>query len=128
MDRMGIHSSKRLGWVVAFSALMAFYYFIPELEITDSRYVLGTSDAFVRTGSLDMSDCLDCQAICHGRWSLRMALRMVRSFRATAMRATILGLPAATRRSKKALRMGLWRLATMAPMNRAVRTALRPPP
>jgi hypothetical protein len=54
MDRMGIHSSMRLGWVVAFSALMAFYYFIPELEITDSRYVLGTSDAFVRTGSLDM--------------------------------------------------------------------------
>jgi hypothetical protein len=40
MDRMGIQSSKRLGWVVAFSALMAFYYFIPELEITDSRYVL----------------------------------------------------------------------------------------
>lgn len=54
MDRMGIHASMRLGWVVAFSALMAFYYFIPELEITDSRYVLGTADAFVRTGSLDM--------------------------------------------------------------------------
>ena len=51
---MGIHSSMRLGWVLAFSALMAFYYLIPELEITDSRYVLGTSDAFVRTGSLDM--------------------------------------------------------------------------
>jgi hypothetical protein len=44
----------RLGWVVAFSALMAFYYFIPELEITDSRYVLGASDAFLRSGSLDM--------------------------------------------------------------------------
>ena len=54
MDRMGIHSSMRLGWVVAFSALMAFYYFIPELEITDSRYVLGISDAFLRSGSLDM--------------------------------------------------------------------------
>jgi hypothetical protein len=51
---MGIHSSMRLGWVVAFSALMAFYCFVPELEITDSRYVLGTSDAFVRSGSLDM--------------------------------------------------------------------------
>ena len=54
MDRIGIHSSMRLGWVVAFSALMAFYYFIPELEITDGRYILCTSDAFVRTGSLDM--------------------------------------------------------------------------
>ncbi len=54
-----------------------------------------------------MSDCLDCQAICHGRWSLRM----VRSFRATAMRATIFGLPAATRRSKKALTRGLWAFA-----------------
>ena len=54
MDRMGIHSSMRLGWVVAFSALMAFYYFIPELEVTDSRYVLGISDAFLRSGSLDM--------------------------------------------------------------------------
>jgi hypothetical protein len=51
---MGIHSSMRLGWVVAFAALMAFYCFVPELEITDSRYVLGTSDAFVRSGSLDM--------------------------------------------------------------------------
>ncbi len=51
---MGIQSSMRLGWVVAFSALMAFYYLIPELEITDSRYVLGISDAFVRSGSLDM--------------------------------------------------------------------------
>src|SRR5271156_4410823 len=54
MDRIGIHSSMRLGWIVAFSALMTFYYFIPELEITDSRYVLGASDAFVRSGSLDM--------------------------------------------------------------------------
>src|SRR4051812_49573361 len=35
-----------------------------------------------------------------------MALRMVRSLRATAMRATILGLPAARRRSRKALRTG----------------------
>jgi hypothetical protein len=43
-----------------------------------------------RTG---VSYCLGCQALCHGRWSLRMALRMVRSFLATAMRATILGLP-----------------------------------
>ena len=74
------------------------------------------------------SDCLVCQAVCHGRLSLRMALRMVRSFRATAMRATIFGLPAATRRSKKAFKMGLCRLATIAPMNSAVRTASRPPP
>ena len=53
---------------------------------------------------------------------------MVRSLRATAMMATILGFPFATRRSKKAFRTGLCRLATMAPMKRAVRTAVRPPP
>ena len=62
MDRMGIHASKRLWWIVAFSALMAFYYFIPELEITDSRYVLGTADAFVRTGSLDMRRLAEADA------------------------------------------------------------------
>ena len=45
------------------------------------------------------SDCLGCQAVCHGFWSLMMALRMVRSLRATAIRATILGFPAAMRRS-----------------------------
>jgi hypothetical protein len=39
-----------------------------------------------------VSDCLGCQAGCHGRQSLRIALRMVRSFRATAMRATNFGL------------------------------------
>jgi hypothetical protein len=54
MGRMGIQSLMRLGWVVAFPELAAFYYFIPELEITDSRYVLGISDAFLRSGSLDM--------------------------------------------------------------------------
>lgn len=52
----------RLGWVVAFSALMAFYCFIPELEITDSRYVLGISDAFVRSGSLDMRPLVEADA------------------------------------------------------------------
>src|SRR5256885_14683823 len=57
-----------------------------------------------------------------------MALRMVSSLRATAMIATIFGFPAATRRSKKALRTGLCCLATIAPMNRAVRTTVRPPP
>ncbi len=61
MDRMGTHSSMRLRWGVAFSALMA-YYFIPELEITDSRYVLGTSDAFVRSGSLDMRGLVEADA------------------------------------------------------------------
>ena len=58
---MGVHS-MRLGWVVGFSALMAFYYFIPELEITDSRYVLGISDAFVRSGSLDMRSLVKADA------------------------------------------------------------------
>ena len=58
---MGIHSI-RLGWVVGFAALMAFYYLIPELEITDSRYVLGISDAFVRSGSLDMRPLVKADA------------------------------------------------------------------
>src|SRR5262249_30448049 len=63
------------------------------------------------------SDCLSCQAVCHGRLSRMMALRMVRSLRATAMSATIFGFPAATRRSKKAFKMGLCCLPTSAPMN-----------
>ncbi len=41
---------------------MAFYYFIPELEITDSRYVLGMSDAFLRSGSLDMRPLVEADA------------------------------------------------------------------
>ena len=45
-----------------------------------------------------LSDCLGFQAGCHGFLSLRIALRMVRSLRATAMRASFLGFPAATRR------------------------------
>src|SRR5215469_15136940 len=57
-----------------------------------------------------------------------MALRMVRSFRATAMVATILGFPASTSFWWKALRAGLKRAAAMAPVKRTVRTELRPPP
>ena len=53
---------------------------------------------------------------------------MVSNLRATAMSATIFGLPAPTRRSKNAFKTGLCRLATMAPMNNALRTAVRPPP
>ena len=75
-----------------------------------------------------MSDCLVYQVNCHGRRSLRIALRMVRSFRATAMSATIFGFPAVTRRSKKAFKAGLCFLATIAPMNTTVRTVVRPPP
>src|SRR5215208_2545867 len=52
-----------------------------------------------------VSDCVVGQAFCHGLLSRMMALRMVRSFRAVAMRATILDFPAATRRSRKALRV-----------------------
>src|SRR4051794_11390695 len=63
-------------------------------------------DQGISSPALRGSDCLGCQAGCHGFWSRRMALRMVRSLRATAMRATILGLPAARRRSRKALRTG----------------------
>src|SRR3954465_4828446 len=73
------------------------------------------------------SDCLGRQAGCHGFWSRRMALRMVRSLRATATRATMLGFPAARRRSRKALRTGLGGAATRAARNRAERTLLRPP-
>jgi hypothetical protein len=44
------HSIIDQAWVVvAFSALIAFYYFILELEMTDS---LGMSDALVGSGSL----------------------------------------------------------------------------
>ncbi len=75
-----------------------------------------------------VSNCLGCQAVFHGTRSRAMALRMVRSFRAAAMSATIFGLPAETGRSKKAFRMGLCRVATIAPMNRAALTAALPPP
>src|SRR6516225_701559 len=60
--------------------------------------------------------------------SRRIALRMVSSLRATAMMATFLGLPAAMRRSKKALSTGLCRRPTIAPMNRTLRTLVLPPP
>src|SRR5690606_15658245 len=65
-----------------------------------------------------LSGCLGSQAVAHGFCSLMTALRMVRSFLATATRATILGFPAARRRSRKSLSRGLWRAATMAAMNR----------
>ena len=76
------------------------------------------------------SDCLSGQAFlsCHGDLSRKIALRMVRSFRATAMMATSLGLPAATSLSRNSLSVGLKREATMAPMNRTRRTLARPPP
>jgi hypothetical protein len=57
-----------------------------------------------------------------------MASSTVRSLRATATSATSFGLPAAMRRSRKALRAALRRAATMAPMNGAARTVARPPP
>lgn len=54
-----------------------------------------------------LSDCVECQAGCHGVWSRTMALRMVRSFRMQATMATILGLPLARRRWRKARMVGL---------------------
>ena len=45
-----------------------------------------------------VSDCVVGQAVCHGLLSLKMALRMVRSFLATATSATILGFPASRSR------------------------------
>ena len=58
----------------------------------------GSFEAAPTASGRHLSDCLVCQAGCHWILSLRMALRMVRSFRATAMTATILGLPASRRR------------------------------
>src|SRR5262249_55272508 len=44
-----------------------------------------------------LSDCVLCQAGCHDFLSLSMALRIVSILRATAIRATILSLPRASR-------------------------------
>ena len=44
---------KLLGLVLAFLALTAGYFLIPELEITDCRYVLATSDILIKTGGFD---------------------------------------------------------------------------
>ncbi|ANM13312.1 hypothetical protein AMK05_PB00174 (plasmid) [Rhizobium sp. N324] len=45
----------------------------------------------MKVARLRESDCLRCQAFCHGRPSLMMALRMVSSLRMVATVATILG-------------------------------------
>src|SRR5215472_11343624 len=59
-------------------------------------------------GSFDkLSDCVAFQAFCHGRWSRRTALRMVRSLRMHATITTILGLPLARSRWRKARMVGL---------------------
>src|SRR3954471_16572910 len=89
-----------------------------------------TEPAAILRGSLRslLSDCVGRQTFCHFLLSLRIALRTVRSFRATAMRATILGFPVARRRWWKARRAGLQRIAVIAARNSAVRTLLRPPP
>src|SRR6187399_3114172 len=71
---------------------------VTELRLREDGYEASTSVAF------------------QGRRWRRMALRMVRSLRATAMTATIFGLPAAIKRRRKALRTGLWRPATRAAM------------
>src|SRR5262245_11438343 len=77
----------------------------PQFNTTD--WVRGSLEPLTRPYLLNIqrcpllqgeSDCLGCQAVCHGRLSLMMALRIVSSFRATAMSATIFGLPEATRR------------------------------
>src|SRR5690606_16586946 len=57
----------------------------------ESRFRSGESVINLPLPASGESDCLDGQAFCHGVLSLRMALRMVRSFRATAMRATFFG-------------------------------------
>ena len=63
--------------------------------------LMGKSHILCRStlGVLDggVSDCLVSQACCHGVWSLTMALRMVSSFRMTAVSATFLGFPASSR-------------------------------
>ena len=80
--------------------------------------------------SPNKADWLWRQAVfgCHGALSLRIALRIVSSLRATAMIATILGFPAATSLSRKSFSTGLYRVAAIAPMNNTLRTLHRPPP
>src|SRR5712691_4808419 len=56
-----------------------------------------------------------------------MACRIVNHLRLQAVRVTFLALPAAHRRSEKALSTGLCRTATNARMDRGARTAARPP-
>ena len=51
-----------------------------------------------RASRRHLSDCVLCQAGCHCLRSLIMALRITRVLRATAMRATILGLPIESKR------------------------------
>ena len=43
-----------ISWIAALLGLAAFYYAIPQLEITDSRYVIAVSDTILRSGSLDL--------------------------------------------------------------------------
>jgi hypothetical protein len=45
-----------------------------------------------------VSDCVGGQAGCHGVWSRRMALRMIRSLRMQAVMATLAGRPKSIRR------------------------------
>jgi hypothetical protein len=41
-------------WIIAFLGLTACYFAIPQMLITDSRYVIAIADLLLRTGGLDM--------------------------------------------------------------------------
>ena len=65
----------------------------------------------------DGAPVVHCRVVSAHGWLVRsIALRIVRSFLATAMRATLGGLPAAMRRWWKSLSTGLARLALSAAM------------
>lgn len=52
--RRWVSSLLTKSWFAAIFALTIFYYAIPQLAITDSRYVLATADLLLRTGDLNL--------------------------------------------------------------------------
>src|SRR5438128_11427876 len=99
------------------------------------RLCEGNAETSERAG---VSNCLVCQGAlaceaigtsrgCQRFRSRTMAFMMVNSVCMQAVRATFLALPAANRRSYKALITGWWRVAPSAPIDNTARTSARPP-
>ena len=76
-----------------------------------------------------VSNRVRCQAILgfQGKLDLSMAFMMLRSLRMQATITTFAGFPAAFRRSAKARRTGLQRIAATVDMYSTQRTSARPP-
>ena len=76
-----------------------------------------------------VSNGVRCQAILgfQGKLDLSMAFMMLRSLRMQATITTFAGFPAAFRRSAKARRTGLHRIAATVDMYSTQRTSARPP-